>query len=63
LSIDKNCRQRGNDERDSPLLLELERATGEGDVVIGGEQGDQAEHETAQGLNEAQAVEAWPWDQ
>ena len=45
------------------MLLELERATGDGDVVIGGEQGDQAEHETAQGLNEAQAVEAWPWDQ
>ena len=45
------------------MLLELERATGEGDVVIGGEQGDQAEHEAAQGLNEAQAVEAWPWDQ
>jgi hypothetical protein len=62
LSIDKNYRHRGSDERDAPLLLELEGAAGEGDVVIGGEQGDQAEHEPAQGLSEAKAVEAWPGD-
>jgi hypothetical protein len=42
------------------LLLELEGAAGEGDVVIGGEQGDQAEHKAAQGLSEAKAVKAWP---
>ena len=42
------------------MLLELEGAAGEVEVVIGGEQGDQAEHEAAQGLNEAKAVEAWP---
>jgi hypothetical protein len=42
------------------LLLELEDAAGEGDVVIGGEQGDQAEHETAQGLENAKAVKAQP---
>jgi hypothetical protein len=43
LSIDNHCRHRGNDENDPPLLLELEAVAGEGDVVIGGEQGDQAE--------------------
>jgi hypothetical protein len=32
-------------------------------VVIGGEQSDQSEHEAAQGLEEAQAVEAWPGDE
>jgi hypothetical protein len=58
LSVDKNCRQRGNDERDSPLLLELEGVAGEGDVVIGGKQGDQAEGDAAQGLENAKAVEA-----
>jgi hypothetical protein len=42
------------------LLLELEDAAGEGDVVIGGEQGYQAEHEAAQGLENAKAVETWP---
>jgi hypothetical protein len=45
------------------LLLEVERAAGEGDVVIGGEQGNQAEHEAAQGLKNAKAIEAWPRDQ
>ncbi len=35
---------------------------GEGDVVIGGEQGDQAEDEASERLNEAKAVEAWPGD-
>ena len=30
---------------------------GEGDVVIGGEQGDQAEDDTADGLGETQAIE------
>jgi hypothetical protein len=47
LSIDNNCRQRGSDERDSPLLLERDTAAEDGDVVIGGEESDQAEHETA----------------
>jgi hypothetical protein len=60
LSIDNNCRQRGSDETDSPLLLEWEGAAGEGDVVIGREQGDQAQHEAARGLEDAKAVEAWP---
>jgi hypothetical protein len=42
------------------LLLELEGAAGEAEVVIGGEQGDQAEHEAAQGLNDAKAIKAQP---
>jgi hypothetical protein len=42
------------------LLLEHDAAAEDGDVVIGGEESDQAEGETAQGLEEAQAVEAWP---
>ena len=42
------------------MLLELQGVAGEADVVIGGEQGDQAEHKAAQGLEEAEAIEAWP---
>jgi hypothetical protein len=60
LSVDKNCRQRGSDERDSPLLLELEGAAGEGDVVIGGEQGNQAEGDAAEHLEHTQAIKAQP---
>ncbi|MFN6131876.1 MAG: hypothetical protein ACK46L_03010 [Synechococcaceae cyanobacterium] len=56
----KNCRQRGSDERDSPLLLELEGVADEGDVVIGGEQGNQAEHEAAKHLEDTQAIQAQP---
>jgi hypothetical protein len=55
-----NCRQRGKDERDAPLLLELEGVADEGDVVIGGEQGDQAEHEAAEHLEHTQAIQAQP---
>ncbi len=44
------------------MLLEREAVVGEGDVVIGGEQGDQAEDEATERLNEAKAVEAWPGD-
>ena len=42
LSIRKNERKGGSDEPDTPLLLERELAVGEGDVVIGGEERDQA---------------------
>jgi len=38
------------------LLLDGEAAAGEGDVVIGGEQGDQAEDKAADGLDEADMV-------
>ena len=47
LSIRKNERQRGSDEPHAPLLLELDGAAGEGDVVIGGKQGDQGDHGAA----------------
>ena len=40
------------------MLLVVDGAAGEADVVIGREQSNQAEHEAAQGLNEAKAVEA-----
>ena len=39
------------------MLLEREAAAGDGDVVIGGEQGDQAEYKAADGLGKAQPVE------
>ena len=42
------------------MLLELEGVAGEGDVVIGGEQGNQAEHEAAKHLEDAKAIEAGP---
>ena len=48
LSIRKNERKGDNDEPDAPLLLERELAVGEGDVVIGGEESDQA-HDTSKG--------------
>jgi hypothetical protein len=52
LSIDNHNRHRGSDEPDAPLLRELELgAGGEGDVVIGGEQGDQGDHEASHGLD------------
>jgi hypothetical protein len=60
LSIDKNCRHRGSDANDAPLPLELDAGAEGGDVVIGGEQGDQAENETSDGLGGAEAVEAGP---
>ena len=63
LSIDKNCRQRGNDENDAPLLLEREVSTGEGDVVIGGEQRDEADDQASEGLQPAKPIKARPGTQ
>jgi hypothetical protein len=60
LSIDNHCRHRGNDENDPPLLLELEAAAGEGDVVIGGKQGDQADGKPADSLGGDKAIKALP---
>jgi hypothetical protein len=57
LSIDKNCRHRGSDEGDAPLLGDGDVAPGEGEVVIGGKEGDQAEGEAADGLGETEAIE------
>jgi len=42
LSIRKNERKGESDEPDAPLLLERELTVGDGDVVIGGEERDQA---------------------
>jgi hypothetical protein len=41
------------------LLLERQVVAEEGDVVIGGEQGDQAEGQAADGLGDAEAIKAW----
>ncbi len=60
LRVDKNCRHGGSNERDSPLLLELDACAGEGDVVIGGKQGDQAEQQATDGLQPAEPIEAGP---
>ena len=40
------------------MLLEEEGASGEGDVVIGGKKGDQAEDKAPDGLGEAEAVQS-----
>ncbi|MCS5694233.1 hypothetical protein NZK33_19970 [Cyanobium sp. FGCU-6] len=59
MSIDSHNRHRGSDAPDAPLLRELEGgAGGEGDVVIGGEQGDQAHHEAGEYLEIAPKIEA-----
>ena len=42
------------------MLLERDAAAEDGDVVIGGEQGDQAEGKTAEHLQDAEAIEAQP---
>ncbi|MFI0404023.1 MAG: hypothetical protein ACH34U_14060 [Cyanobium sp.] len=57
MSIDNHCRHRGSDERDAQLLLKVEGVSGEGDVVIGGEERDQAEGKAANGFRQPQPVE------
>ena len=56
LSIRKNERKGDSDEPDAPLLLERERAVGEGDVVIGGEKSDQANNAADDGFQQGFAV-------
>jgi hypothetical protein len=41
-------------------LLEFDGATEEGDVVIGGKEGDQAEGKAAEHLEHAEEIEAQP---
>jgi hypothetical protein len=60
LSIDKNCRHRGNDDGDAPLLLETDAAAEGGDVVIGGKESDQADAQTATGLDGTEVIQAGP---
>jgi hypothetical protein len=57
---DNHCRHRGSDEGDAPLLLEADVVTGDGDVVIGGIQGDQAEDQTAASLDGTEVIQAGP---
>jgi len=56
LSIDRNERKGGSDEPDSPLLLERELAVGEGDVVIGRKESDQANNTANDGFQQGFAV-------
>ncbi len=56
LSIRKNERNGHNDEPDAPLLLERELAVGEGDVVIRGEECDQANNTANDGFQDCLAV-------
>jgi hypothetical protein len=60
LSIDNSCRQRGSDEKDSPLLLERDAAAEGGDVLIGGEESDQADGDAAEHLEHTEAIKAQP---
>jgi hypothetical protein len=57
---DKNDRHRGSDEGDAPLLLETDAAAEHGDVVIGGKESDQAEKQTATGLDGTEVIQAEP---
>jgi hypothetical protein len=60
LRVDKNCRHRGSDEGDAPLLLEADIAAEGGDVVIGGKECDQAKDHSAAGLNGTEVIQAGP---
>jgi len=60
LSIRKNERKGGSDEPDTPLLLERELAVGEGDVVIGRKQSNQANNAANNGFQQGFAVEPQP---
>ena len=58
LSIDKNERHGGSDAGDSPLLWNWEASAGDCDVVIGGEQRDEANDEVRDGLKPAEPIQA-----
>jgi hypothetical protein len=60
LRVDKNCRHRGKDEGDAPLLLEGDAAAEGGDVVIGGKECDQAKDHSPAGLDGTEVIQAWP---
>jgi hypothetical protein len=60
LSIDKNNRHRGSDAGDAPLPLEADGAPVDRDVVIGGKEGDQADGNAAEGLQQAEPIRAEP---
>jgi len=56
LSIRKNEQKGDSDEPDAPLLLERDLSLGEGDVVIGGEERDQANNSANDGFQNCLAV-------
>jgi hypothetical protein len=56
LSIRNNERKGDNDEPDTPLLLDRELAVGEGDVVIGRKQSNQANNTANDGFQQGFAV-------
>jgi len=58
LSIDSHNRQRGKDEPDTPLLVELVPGCADGDVVIGAVESDQANHKAADDLEPALTIDA-----
>ena len=60
LRVDKNCRHRGSDEGDTPLLLEGDAAAEGVDVVIGGKECDQAKDHSPAGLDGTEVIQAWP---
>jgi hypothetical protein len=60
LSIDKNDRHRGSEEGNTPLLGDGDVAPDDEEVVIGGEEGDQAKSEATDGLGETEPVETKP---
>ncbi|MEA5422639.1 hypothetical protein [Synechococcus sp. CCY9202] len=60
LSIRKNERKGESDEPDTPLLGERERLSWEVDVVIGGEQSDQANNTANDGLQQSFAIKPQP---
>ena len=60
LSIRKNERKGDNDEPDHPLLLERELAVGEGDVVIGRKQSNQANNNANDGFQQGFAIKPQP---
>jgi hypothetical protein len=60
LRVDKNCRHRGKDEGDTPLLLEADAAAEGADVVIGGKECDQAKDHSPAGLDGTEVIQAGP---
>jgi hypothetical protein len=60
LSIRKNERKGESDEPDAPLLRQGELAVGEVDVVIGGEERNQANNSANKGFQQGFAIEPQP---
>jgi major membrane immunogen (membrane-anchored lipoprotein) len=56
LSIDKNHRQRGNDEADASLLVEGDDSAKDVEVVIGAAKSNQANNKAADELDDALSV-------